>query len=244
MGLELLYSEHQRGETLINKNEFVMWSSAVSVASLLFFNNCSQKLSSAALASNEVVNFEAAAHVESTLAAASDYKVFTAQDLSGPWTENGNLCRGQIGFVKTTGPLAGLAVKGCASPSAGTGCLDLTKHRVFTSDETASGNIITKLAAADSNNYPVGEYSFFLSFWTEKRIALEKVGVARIINCGATSPPVCAWQIINPQPVIGGGNNVYPTLACSSTTAGTKGSGYYDMGSNNHINQQYECQCK
>ena len=182
----------------------------------------------------------------------SEFKVYVAKSLNGPWVENGSACKGEVSYFKTTGVKASAAVKGCTNPSPGTGCLDLTKHRVFTAAETASGNIITTLSAAESSAYPLGEYSFFLSILGDKRILLEKVGVAKIINCVSTAPsappptpaPVtCRWDIINPQPVVGGGNNVYPALTCSTATIGATGSGYYDMGSGNHLAQNYRCVC-
>ncbi len=223
----------------------------------LTFNNCAKQAASEDLAVNSIqassLTSSSVSVLSSTLSCVdnspSEFKLYVAKSLNGPWVENGSFCRGQVSYFKLTGVKAGMAVKGCTNPSPGTGCLDLTKHRVFTAAETSSGNIITTITASESMSYPLTQYSFFLSVLGDKKILLEKVGVAAMTTCAGSAPPPttamsCLWQIINPQPVVGGGVNVYPALTCNLANQGAKGSGYYDMGSGNHLAQNYECKCQ
>lgn len=222
----------------------------------LTFNNCA-KPASEELAANSIQESSLTSSSLTALSAAiscvdnspSEFKLYVAKSLNGPWVENGSFCQGQVSYFKMTGAKAGMAVKGCTNPSPGTGCLDLTKHRVFTPSEMSSGNIITTITANESMSYPLTQYSFFLSVLGDKKILLEKVGVALMTTCSESTPPPttalsCSWQIINPQAVVGGGVNVYPAQACNLANQGAKGSGYYDMGGGNHLAQNYECKCQ
>lgn len=227
-----------------------------SLLTTLLFTNCSKQFASNSdadagglnLSSNAELNIaaESAGSPPSCApqVAQESIKVLVASSLSGPWVENGSFCRGQETYFKLSGVKVGSAIKGCTNPSPGTGCLDLTKHREYLPSEWKSGSIVTTLSAADSLNYPVTEYSFFISLLGDKKILLEKVGAAKLVECGvkAPAPVTCSWQIINPQPVIGGGVNRYPAVACNAN--GITGTGYYDMGSGNTIAQSYECRCK
>lgn len=230
---------------------------------VLLFNNCSEGVPSSDFAGLAPASRSGSSSTSSSSSSGSSPssetqisqapKVLVANSLSGPWNENGNVCRGQAIFVKTTGVNLALPVKGCASPSNNNDCLNLVNHRSFTAAETATGDIITSVTAAESTSWPVGLYAFFISESVNvNTTVLRKVGHATFQDCaggggvGVTPDPgvtTCAWHEINITAVIGGGTRVYPTSACTQATAGQTGSGYYDMGGGNTLPKQFQCKC-
>ena len=176
-------------------------------------------------------------------------KFFVASSLAGPWVENGKACRGQNSFFKTTGVDFSQQIKGCAVQTSSSDCLNLNAHRAFQASEVVNGEIITSISAQDSYAWPLGSYSFFLSARADAdTVTLKRVGNSSFENCSQIGDPpvgpiVCAWREVNIQPVIGGGNTVYPATPCTQATVGQIGSGYYDMGSGNTIPKTYECTC-
>lgn len=189
--------------------------------------------------------------------AASAIKIHTASSLSGPWVENGKICRNQVTYVRTSGVNLNLKTKGCASPSNLTGCMDLNSHREFTAAEVASGNIITSVSVAESNSWPLGSYAFFISQKTDNNtVVLKTVGSASLENCapsssggssggssGSTAPavepgvnpgnaPGCRWSNLS----FGGGSvRKDPAMACTVAIA------WQSATDGNGVNQTCTC---
>lgn len=227
---------------------------------MLSFNNCSQqKLSSASVSDDAAININTFsselaalqavdASIYASGAADTEIKLYTSASSNGPWVENGQLCRGQAAYFKTVGIKQGSAVKGCASPSADKGCLDLNKHREFLASEWVSGNIVTQLTAQQTASYPLTDYSFFVSLLGDKTIILQKTGTAKLVQCNTSGNPVaevkCSWKLQNAGFVVGGGTNVLPGYACNTGRANVVMEGYYDMGGGRTQPQSYKCICE
>ncbi len=244
------------------------------------FNNCAQKLNSAGQtgklmmsSTSDISIHEAAsggqqqvqvlavnddasrAMAKSLFDQFAQMKVYTSHSANGPFIENGAVCKGQTSYFKTTGVNPNAIIKGCASPSAAAGCLDISKHRTFLASEWVSGNIVTTITAAESAGYPIGEYSFYMSGSSGNTNIIQKVGTALMKSCGTTAPfvvgpvataPVaarsCQFRLLNPQAVIGGGVNINP-FVCSEQTNGRTGIVRYEAGASS-VNFNAVCECK
>lgn len=260
----------------MNKNfkkiGFVVSAALLAVA----FNNCAQKLSTAPdpgtmlISSNSstvsyasvaentqgmAANDEAAkASSRSLLEQFAAMKLYTSNSANGPFVENGAICKGQIAYFKTAGVNPNLAIKGCASPTAATGCLDIIKHRTFLASEWVSGNIVTVVAAAESANYPLGDYSFYMSGVSGNTNFIQKVGTSTMKTCGTATASVarvapvapvaksCQFRILVPQTVVGGGVSTYP-FVCNVASNGRTGIVRYEAGESSR-NSNAVCECK
>ncbi len=216
-----------------------------SLAILIFsFTNCASGLEPVKSSSSSVL---AANDIAKSGVLGGSIKTFVSNSMNGPWVENGTACKGQISYFKTTGVDFSKRPKGCASQASSTGCLDLNGHRMFLGSEIIGSNIVTSISVAESNSFPLGAYSFYISTsdpMDPNTTVLKKSGSAQLQNCGGVSPVVCQWTQINPQVVIGGGNVIMPPGACNQQNQGASGIGFYDMGSGNISSQNYQCMCK
>lgn len=224
----------------------------VSAFAVLAFNNCAQRIdspnkidmSSSALSGEKDLSLGAqfastndpvvVAANKSLLDMLSATKLFVSNSANGPFVENGSVCLGKDSYYKTVGVNPNLLIKGCASPLAALGCLDATKHRKFEANEWVSGNIVTKITAAESWKYPPGDYAFYLSGSNKNTTLIQKVGVATMKSCSGIQPaPVtpksCLFEITNPQAVVGGGVNIYP-FTCDAQHENQSGNIHYDAG--------------
>ena len=215
------------------------------LAILIFsFTNCGSGFDAANSSSSAAL---AANNLTSPGPQSGALKTYVSNSMNGPWVENGIACRGQISYFKTTGVDLSKRPKGCASPAASTGCLDLNAHRVFLSSEVIASDIVTSISAAESNSWPIGAYSFYISTndpMDPNTIVLKKIGSAQIQNCGGVTPAVCQWTQTPGQFVVGGGSVTMPTGTCNQQNQGAPGVGTYNMGSGNVIAQSYQCLCK
>lgn len=238
---------------------------------IVCFQNCAQRLSSDSASegtqkidlSSFANNQSFAPTSQSTVAVAAannsnkvlldmfdGLKISVSNSLSGTFVENGSICRGQNSYVKMTGVNPNIIVKGCASPTSGAaGCLDAVKHRAYLASEWIQGNIVTSITAAESYNYPLGEYSFFVSGSNANTTIIQKVGVATLKTCTGTAAPAapvakqCQFVLLNPQAVVGGGVNIYP-FVCNEQAAGRRGVVIYSMSPSSSINFDGECRCQ
>lgn len=120
--------------------------------------------------------------------AAYPYKIYIAKSLIGPWVENGPICRGETTYFRTVGFSVQKKIKGCMSLSSKSDCLDLSKHREFTSNEKVNGDIVTVLTASDTSALPLARFTFFMSELVDDRtVTLRTVGTAEAQNCAGGS---------------------------------------------------------
>ena len=145
------------------------------LAILIFsFTNCGSGFDAANSSSSAAL---AANNLTSPGPQSGALKTYVSNSMNGPWVENGIACRGQISYFKTTGVDLSKRPKGCASPAASTGCLDLNAHRVFLSSEVIASDIVTSISAAESNVKK-----------TEEKEAMKKAAsnrtIARLVTIG------------------------------------------------------------
>lgn len=120
-------------------------------------------------------------------AAVYPYKIYIGKSIAGPWVESGDVCRGETTYFRAVGFSMDKKIKGCMNLNGKPECLDLSKHREFTSSERINGDIVTVASATETASWPLDKFTMFVSELVDDRtVILRTVGTVEAKNCAGS----------------------------------------------------------